>query len=71
MTIAKETIEEMRAEGLDILVEFFKAKPDASTRDALIYFSKEASASMHMTVTCMPHPIMMGVARALAKRSLS
>ena len=70
MKISDETIEEMRAEGLDILVTFWKEHPDERTQEAMRHYSKEWGALVGLPGTVIvPHPVMMGVARELARKS--
>lgn len=67
--ITKETIAEMREEGLDILVEFWRRNPDARVHEAVKHYSKEWGDLIGMPGTpILPHPYMMVVARELAKK---
>lgn len=70
ITVDATTIEEMKAEGLDILIEFFKEKPEASTHEARRHYSNEWSELIGMPGTpCLPHPLMVVVARKKAKEA--
>lgn len=66
----------MKSEGLDILVDAFVAAPELTTRQVLKAFSKGvaqayADRGEPLYGQPVPHPIMVGVARELAKKKIA